>query len=77
MTFQRRFAVIATGLLTMLVVACSGGAAPTEEVVPTVESDTVKSPNFSYIATDGREISLSRLTEENEAVVLVFYRGFF
>jgi len=34
-------------------------------------------PGFSLPAAHGREVALTQLLQEHEAVVLVFYRGFF
>ncbi len=34
-------------------------------------------PDFTLAAADGREVALTQLLQEHEAVVLVFYRGFF
>ena len=68
-------------VLILVIAACSGdespAAAPTQAGTraPT-EGDGVAA-DFSYIATDGREISLTELTEQYDATVLVFYRGFF
>ena len=34
-------------------------------------------PNFSLASADGDQVALSGLLEDHEAVVLVFYRGYF
>ena len=34
-------------------------------------------PDFTLSAADGREVTLTQLLQQHQAVVLVFYRGFF
>ena len=40
-------------------------------------SEVETAPGFSLPAANGREVALTQLLQEHEAVVLVFYRGFF
>lgn len=40
-------------------------------------SDNGKAPDFSLTDAAGRQVALQDLLQENDAVVLVFYRGFF
>jgi peroxiredoxin len=34
-------------------------------------------PTFSLAGADGQQVALAQLFQEHEAVVVVFYRGFF
>ena len=65
-------------------------APPTPTAVPTVaptaippspsvepSTDRGMAPNFSLPSAGGNEVALSSLLEDHEAVVLVFYRGYF
>lgn len=76
-----------------LILACSSEPAPpppTPATVPTVappatlpapsveqSTDRSMAPNFSLPSAGGNEVALSGLLEEHDAVVLVFYRGYF
>ena len=66
--------VTVLALVLVFFVACSGDDPPAPTQTATQGNEIA--PNFSYIATDGREISLNELTEQYNATVLVFYRGF-
>ena len=53
---------------------------PTATPAPTPAARTqesAKAPDFSLTSADGEQVSLSGLLEEHQAVVMVFYRGFF
>lgn len=58
--------VLVLSLAVMLAVACG-------------ESQTAsnRAPDFSLQDSGGHEVVLAELLEEHEAVVIIFYRGFF
>ncbi len=70
-TAAGRFCV-RTGLILLLVLvpaillACGG-----------TPKEGQPAPAFSLPGADGQEVSLGQLLQEHEAVILVFYRGFF
>ena len=65
---HRQTAIVAMVLLATLVLAgCSGG----------IPQPGDKAPSFELHDTDGQPVALADLLARNEAVVLVFYRGFF
>ncbi len=67
-------------LLALVAVACGAestpSAAPTSEPTPPSQGK-VFAPDFTLASAAGGDVSLAGLLEENRAVVLVFYRGFF
>ncbi len=68
-------AVIAAAFtLPLLIPFFSGGGTPVPDQ-PTVASAAV--PDFVLRAADGTTVRLSDETRRNDAVVLVFYRGYF
>ncbi len=59
-------------------VAPTAAPAVTPPATPITQStDRGMAPNFSLPSAGGNEVALSGLLEEHEAVVLVFYRGYF
>lgn len=88
---QNKVAVLLAALAVAgVIAACSGGDSgdgrPTltpafRTPTPTAPIATVRqgqqAPDFTVRAADGREITLSKLLQEKQAVILVFYRGFF
>ena len=50
-------------------------ASPSDESVPS--DDAPKAPGFSLLSGLGNRVTLDELLEGHEAVVVVFYRGFF
>ncbi|MDA1189721.1 MAG: hypothetical protein O2854_08625 [Chloroflexi bacterium] len=60
------------GLLVLAVAGCSGGAAS-----EATSSDARLAPDFSLSDSSGNVVVLSELLETHDAVVVVFYRGFF
>ena len=59
-------------------IAPAPAAQPTTAVAPAVAAIAAQTaPPFSLESADGRQVALSGLLEQHEAVVLVFYRGFF
>ncbi len=84
------YAVLIASLAALLILAgCSGGDEKSTPAVtpafrtpsPTAVIATARqgqqAPDFTARAADGREIALDKLLQEHQAVVLVFYRGFF
>ncbi len=79
--------ILLTALVALAVAVCGEEATPE----PTVVSDTpVSAPSpiptvstaeaaslFSLPASDGQTVELSQVLQANDAVVVVFYRGFF
>ena len=57
------------GLTVVVLVLLAGAGCSTRE--------EASAPDFTLPAADGREVTLTQLLQEHEAVVLVFYRGFF
>jgi cytochrome oxidase Cu insertion factor (SCO1/SenC/PrrC family) len=88
--WKTRYTVLIASLAALLILAgCSGGDEKSTPAVtpafrtptPTAVTATVRqgqqAPDFTVRAADGREITLSKVLQEKQAVVLVFYRGFF
>ncbi len=85
------FSLALVALLAVLFAAgCnSGSAAPVADaslfgtpvsVTPTVEASVPESalaPDFTLASATGESVSLGDLLDGREAVVIVFYRGFF
>ncbi len=51
--------------LSLILAGCSGA------------KEREKAPLFNLPSADGRQVSLAPLLQERDAVVIVFYRGFF
>ena len=60
-------------LVLLGVVACGSDGAETEEA----ETSAEMAPGFSLPSAFGGRVGLTQLLDDNEAVVIVFYRGFF
>lgn len=67
--------LIAAALTLPLLAPLFGGRGPTLPDQPTPASAAV--PDFLLRAADGTTVRLSDETRRNDAVVLVFYRGYF
>lgn len=68
------FAILASFTLPVLLSLGSGDSgAPVQEAPPT---DT-RAPDFTLLSASGENVRLYELLSQNEAVVIVFYRGFF
>lgn len=79
--------IFLTALVALAAAACGEEATPKPAVVtdtpvsapslvPTV-STAEAVPLFSLPASDGQTVVLSQVLQANDAVVVVFYRGFF
>ena len=78
-------------LAAALLVLAAAGCGEVDTPEPTIRSDTPVSapspvptvskaeaaPLFSLPASDGQTVELSQVLQANDAVVVVFYRGFF
>jgi hypothetical protein len=62
---KRQFIALILTVLTLALVACS--SPPPPEVAP----------EFSLPDSNGQQVALNELLQDNEVLVLVFYRGFF
>ena len=63
-------------MVTFVLLACAGDAPQEQDTGATpLEGDTA--PDFSLTGADGQLVTLSQLLQGHQAVVLVFYRGFF
>lgn len=51
--------------------------APTPTSDPTAADPAPRAPGFSLVSGVGNRVTLDQLLNEHDAVVLVFYRGFF
>ena len=51
--------------------------APTPTSAPTATGSSPRAPGFSLVSGEGSRVTLDQLLEGHDAVVLVFYRGFF
>ena len=51
--------------------------APTPTIAPTATPATPRAPGFSLVSGVGSRVTLDHLLDGHDAVVLVFYRGFF
>ena len=50
---------------------------PTSTPAPTATAAAPRAPGFSLVSGVGNRVTLDNLLNEHDAVVLVFYRGFF
>ena len=50
---------------------------PTSTPAPTATAAAPRAPGFSLVSGEGSRVTLDNLLNEHDAVVLVFYRGFF
>jgi hypothetical protein len=68
------FAILASFSLPVLLQLNSGDSGtPTQEAPP----PDALAPDFTLLSTSGENVRLYDLLEQNQAVVIVFYRGFF
>ena len=66
--------IVATFTLPLLTPFFTGGGTPAPDQPPVATSAV---PDFLLEAADGTTVRLSDETRRNDAVVLVFYRGYF
>ena len=52
-------------------------SAPTSTPLPPTSTPAPRAPGFSLVSGVGDRVTLDNLLNEHDAVVLVFYRGFF
>ena len=52
-------------------------SAPTSTPLPPTSTPAPSAPGFSLVSGEGSRVTLDNLLNEHDAVVLVFYRGFF
>lgn len=65
-------------LLPAVLFACNTtGAVAAPAPTPTTSASSLLAPDFELEAAGGTTVRLYDLVEANEAVVIVFYRGFF